>query len=188
VAGHYFVSYSSVDGADFALSLADPLAAGPPEYPVWVDRRSLRPTEDWDEQIVEAIRTCRGLLFVMTTDSVRRGSMCKHEWVRALKYKKPVIPLRVHADAELPFRLGSRQFIDFARSFDAGLAGLRQHLAWMDTPQGALQELRDRLADAERDLPRVEPDRRARIEQEIHELHRRIDEQRRLIDDPDAAR
>ncbi len=107
---HWFISYSSVDGRDFALQLADRLAAGPPEVSVWVDQRRLRPGEDWDEQIVEAIRTCKGLLFVMTADSVAPNSVCKNEWDRALKYKKPVIPLLRHRDAELPFRLGSRQF------------------------------------------------------------------------------
>ena len=103
---YFFVSYSAVDAADFALSLADKLTAGPPSYHLWVDRRELQPGDDWDEQLVEAIRGCRGLLFVMTADSVRAGSVCKDEWVRALRYKKPVIPLRLDAEAELPFRLG----------------------------------------------------------------------------------
>jgi hypothetical protein len=92
--GHYFVSYSRIDAAKEAPWLADTLAEGPTRFPLWVDKRELRPGEDWDEQIVEAIKTCRGLLFVMTTDSVRPNSMCKREWTRALKYKKPVIPLR----------------------------------------------------------------------------------------------
>jgi hypothetical protein len=87
----FFVSYSAVDAADFALTLADKLAAGPPPYPVWVDRRELHPGQDWDEQIAEALRTRRGLLFVLTRDSVSPDSVCKHEWVRALKYKKPVL-------------------------------------------------------------------------------------------------
>ncbi|MGH3915996.1 MAG: toll/interleukin-1 receptor domain-containing protein [Pseudonocardiaceae bacterium] len=56
---HFFLSYSAVDGAEFALSLVDKLAAGPPPYPVWLDRRQLHPGLDWDEQIVEALRTCR---------------------------------------------------------------------------------------------------------------------------------
>ena len=48
---HFFVSYSAVDAADFALALADKLIAGPPSYPVWVDKRDLRPGEDWDDRL-----------------------------------------------------------------------------------------------------------------------------------------
>jgi hypothetical protein len=51
---HFFISYSAVDGSDFSLLLADELAAGPPVIPVWIDKRNLRPGEDWDEQIVGA--------------------------------------------------------------------------------------------------------------------------------------
>jgi tetratricopeptide (TPR) repeat protein len=188
VPGHYFLSYSAVDAPELALRLADALVAGPPSFPVWLDRRQLRPGEDWDEQIVEAIRTCRGVLLVMTTDSVKPNSVCKHEWVRALKYKKPTLPLRFHADAELPFRLGSRQFVDFTSSFTIALARLRTHLAWMDTPEGALQALKERLEDAERELPRTaEASQRARVQQEIQELHRQIAEQQGLLEDPQAA-
>jgi TIR domain len=60
----FFISYSSVDGIGFSLKLADELAAGPPPIPVWVDKRNLRPAEDWDEQIVEAIKTCKGRFLV----------------------------------------------------------------------------------------------------------------------------
>lgn len=175
---HYFVSYSRVD-AEFAVRLADALAAGPPSFSVWVDQRRVPPGEDWDEQIDEAIRDCRALLFVMSCDSVRSNSGCKHEWVRALRYKKPVVPLRLDADAELPFRLGSRQFVDFSGSFETGLAKLRRHLVWLDTPEGQLQGLRNRLADAERELPRAEPADQARIEAEIESLRQEVELLRR---------
>ncbi len=181
---HFFVSYSTADAAEFALTLADDLVAGPPCYPVWVDKRNLRPGDDWDEQIVEALRTCRGLLFVLTQDSAGPESVCKQEWVRALKYEKPVIPLRLHSDAELPFRLGFRQFIDFSDDYDSALAQLRNHLAWTSTPAGVLHELRARLSDARRELPRVAPERRPLIEGEIAELNRRIAAQQHLIEDP----
>jgi hypothetical protein len=36
---HLFVSYSSVDGQEFALHLADELAAGPPAVSVWAESR-----------------------------------------------------------------------------------------------------------------------------------------------------
>ena len=132
----FFISYSAVDAKDFAIKLADELASGPPSIPVWLDKRALRPGEDWDEQVVEAIKNCKGMIFVMSPDSVRPDSVCKNEWVRALKYKKPVIPLLLDRDAELPFRLGSREYINFVGSFDAATARLRKHLAWLDSTEG----------------------------------------------------
>ena len=184
---HYFISYSSVDGLDFSLKLGDALEAGPPRIPIWLDKRQSRPGEEWDEQIVEAIRDCKALLFIMTRDSVKRDSVCKNEWVSALKYKKPVIPLRLHRDAELPFRLASRNYIDFSENLDAALARLRQHLAWMDTPEGAIRALEHRLADNEREFKRAEPHQQARIEEESRELRQQIADQRGIIDDPEAA-
>jgi tetratricopeptide (TPR) repeat protein len=184
---HFVISYSAVDGRDFALKLALDLAAGPPAFPVWLDKRDIRPGEDWDEQIVEAIRACKGMIFIMTKDSVRANSVCKDEWVRTLKYKKPVIPLRRHPEAELPFRLGSREYVDFSGAFDSALARLQKHLAWMDSPPGQLQALKDRLADAERELPRAEPDQQARIQTDIDELQQEIARQQAIIDNPQAA-
>lgn len=184
---HYFISYSSVDGSEFSLKLADLLACGPPAIPVWLDKRHLRPGEDWDEQIVDAIRSCKGLLFIMTEDSVNPKSVCKDEWVRALKYKRPVIPIRFHSTAELPFRLGSRQYVDFTGSFDAALAGLRRHLSWMETAEGIVQGLRDRLRDLEREFPRAAPQQQSCIQEEIKQLRQQIENQQRLIDDPEGT-
>jgi tetratricopeptide (TPR) repeat protein len=183
----FFISYSSVDGKDFAMKLGDKLAAGPPEIPVWLDQRTLRPGEDWDEQLVEAIKRCKGMIFVMSADSVRPDSVCKHEWVRALRYKKPVIPLLLDRDAELPFRLGSREYINFTGAFDSALARLRNHLAWMESPEGQLQALKYRLSDAERELPRTEAEQQGRIWEDIAELERLIAQQQRVIDNPKAA-
>ncbi|UCG22684.1 MAG: hypothetical protein JSW55_10910 [Chloroflexota bacterium] len=53
---HHFLSYSSVDGKDFAFRLADDPVAGPPSYPLWLDIRELQPGDIWDDQIVEATR------------------------------------------------------------------------------------------------------------------------------------
>ena len=183
----FVISYSRVDGSAFAVKLADELAAGPPAIPVWLDQRFIRPGEDWDEQLQEAIKTCKGLIFVMSVDSVRPDSVCKNEWVGALKYKKPVIPLLLHQDADLPFRLGSREYIKFTESFGSGLARLRRHLVWMDTPEGQLQVLKYRLSDAQRELVRAEPEQQARIKADIEELERQIVQQQKFIDNPKAA-
>ena len=184
---HHFISYSSADAQDFALRLCDALVAGPPPILAWLDKRELKPGQDWDEQIADALRDCGSLLFVMTRDSVESHSVCKQEWTRALKYKKPVIPIRLHADADMPFRLEPRQYIDFIGAFETGLAKLRQHLQWLSTPAGVLQAMQDRLADAQRDLRRAGDADRARIEDDIALLQKQIAEQQRIVADPQAA-
>ena len=186
--GAQFLSYSGSDARPFALRLADALADGVPSVRVWMDRRELRPGEGWDEQIVEAIRACDALLFVMTHDSVRANSVCKREWTRARRYKKPIIPILLQREAEMPFRLDPRQHVDFSRDFDAGLTQLRQNLVWRASPDGVLRELQYQLADAERDLDRAEDDQdRSQVQSDIDVLQERIAEQERIVADPQAA-
>ncbi len=184
---HHFISYSTADGQQFALQLADALEAGPPPFRTWLDSRRLQPDSDWDAQIDQAIRRCDGLIFVMTPDSVEDASVCKDEWVRALKFKKPLALVRAHRDAELPFRLGSRQYIDFTADFDTGLARLRRYLQHLNTDEGRLHVLRERLADATRDQRRAGEDDRPRIEREMHELKDQIARLEPVVRDPAAA-
>jgi hypothetical protein len=182
--GHHFLSYAGPD-EQIALRLCDELQAGPPAIGVWTFQRDEVPGLDWDVQIVDAIRACESLLYLMTPDSVDDASGCKQEWTRALKYKKPIVPIRLHAEAELPYRLEPRQYIDFSASFEAGLARLRMHLVWLASPAGALQALKDRLADAQRDLRRErDPHDRQRIEAEIADLQRQVAQLQGAIDDP----
>ena len=184
----YFVSYSRVD-LDLALRLAEELASGPPEFPVWLDQWNLQPGTEWDDQIEQAIADSRGLLCLASEDSVGPGSGCKDEWARALAYKKPVVPVLLSGGVTLPMRLGSRQYVDLTGDFEAGLARLRRHLQWRETPDGQVQELRERLDDARRALPRAATDGdRRRIEADVENLSRLVEERVRVARDPDAAR
>jgi TIR domain len=183
----YFISYSPVDGEDIALRLGDQLAAGPPSIPIWLAARNLQAGIDRDEQIVHALGGCGGLLYVMTTDGVHPDCECRQEWTRALKYKKPIIPLLFDRNVEQPFRLEPREPIDFRLSFDAGLARLREHMRWRGTPEGVLHTLKERLKDARRDFARAAAAERPRIQDEIPELERQIGERREAIENPQAA-
>lgn len=131
---HHFISYSRNTAQQFALDLYDALRAGPPPFEVWLDQRDLHPG-NWDAEIEEALRACASLLFIMTPDSVQHQSVCTAEWTRALKYKKPVIPLKLSPDVEVPFRLDTQQHIDFTGSFQVALAQLRRHLRWLETSE-----------------------------------------------------
>ena len=57
----------------------------------------------------------------------------------------------------------------------------------MATPEGQLQALKHRLADAERELSRAEPEQEARIREDMTELDRQIAQQQKVIDNPKAA-
>jgi tetratricopeptide (TPR) repeat protein len=183
--GHCFISYSTIDGLDFARKLVNKLEGN--NIPVWFDKDDLKPSMDWDIQIDHALKTCKMVLFVMTADSIHEKSVCRQEWSRALSFKKPIVPLWVQSDIDVPFRLQDRQRIDFSKSFDAGLAKLRDYLSWIDSPEGILQGYKDRLLDAERDLQRTRDEDRPRIKAEIEELTKLIAAQQKIVDNPKAA-
>lgn len=186
---HYFISYSSNDGVEFAKRLHDVLEAPPDKLPVWLDKRDLQEGRPWDLQIRDAIRDCGALLFAMTPDSVEDQSVCYEEWTLALSYKKHIVPLLVHPVNERPFRLHQHQYIDFTTDFDAGMARLREHLRFLNSPAGELQRLQDQLADAKRRYRRARDDAEARrIQDEINRLENEdIPRQKKLVDDPEGA-
>ena len=190
---YHFISYSAVDALDIAMKLAAALEAGAPSIGVWLDklekdRHRLRPGEAWDEQIVEGIRACESLVFLLTADSVHPNSVCKNEWTRALKYKKPVIPIRLERGVEMPFRLDPREAIDLDRALDKGFERLRNHLLWLKSPAGVLRTLEERLADADRDLRRAPDEQdRQRILDEMATLKQQIARQRDAVENPGAV-
>jgi hypothetical protein len=127
---HHFISYSTKDAKEFALKLCDKLKAGPPSIPAWLDKREIKPGMDWDDQVVEAIRTGESVIFVMSKDSVRMRSICKAEWCRALKYKNPAIPILPEKGKILPlgtifeflfkntsFIISAHELHEFSRNF-----------------------------------------------------------------------
>ena len=188
MSGHHFISYSRADAEEFAIKLYDELLTGPRSIRAWLDVCELKAgIDDWDEQVVEAIRACESLIFVVTPDSVESYSICKDEWTRALRYKKPIIPIRLDPDTEMPFRLESRQYIDFTGPFDEGLARLRKNLQWLSSLEGKLQAMKHRLGDAQRDLRRATPEQRRRIQDEIDLLRRQIAHQQHVIENPQEA-
>ena len=66
-----------------------------------------------------------------------------------------------------------------------GWRSCADHLAWLDSPEGVLHALKDRLADAQRDQRRARDDvERARIADEIAQLAQQIAAQQAVVDRP----
>jgi tetratricopeptide (TPR) repeat protein len=181
--GHYFISYSARDGNDFAQRLHQLLHdAG---FDAWIFNDELRAGLNWESQLSDAIRDCAAVVFVLTPDSVHEQCVCHFEYLRALQYKRPIIPVKAHTQAELPFLLSALQYLDFTNHFDTQFAKLIRRLRDLASPAGELEILQDRLKSAERDL--LNPNaNRARIEADIAQLKQDIEKQKRVVANPDA--
>ena len=68
-----------------------------------------------------------------------------------------------------------------------GSRKLRQRISDLDSPRGILSELKNRLADAQRDLRRAPPEDQPRIKAEIEELTEQIKRQEEIVRNPKAA-
>jgi len=181
----HFISYSHVDGGDFAQRLCHALRDGSPSEDVFIDT-DLPLGEEWDFEVSDAIDECETVLFVMTRDSVRRQSMCIPELDRALDFKKTIIPLRLHPDARKPLLLGTRQWLDIGDDFEAAVDRLRGHFQWLRSGEGEIRTLEYQLADLERALVK-HPEQRDRLQHRIAYLKRQIQERKRIRRNPKAA-
>ncbi len=177
-----FISYSRTDGEAFAKKLHDQLEAN--GFMTWLDRRDIKVGENWDLAIDKAIRECWALLFVMTPNSVESPN-CHDEWSRALSFKKPVLPLMVKPSVA-PLRLHRLQYVDFTGDFDTGIARLCEHLRWMQSIEGEIKTLEDRLHDLTHELEHTE--RQDAVLTEINTLREQIAYKRRALENPDEVR
>ncbi len=186
----YFISYAPTDGERHAERLYDALTNR--GVPVWLDRRDVREAgPPRDAQVESALKGAKGVLLVVTPDASPSDCDCAREWRRALQYKKPIVPVRCTAQADVPFYLSNRRAIDATGAtgeFDAAVARLSEHLRWLETDAGRLQTLKDRRADAARDLRDLQDaQQKARARKEIAQLDREIAALARQVAEPQAV-
>lgn len=176
----HVLCYSTVDAHDLALRLAAAVRSGAPPLQVML-------VADDEKLPVETIRDCASLIFGLTPAAVAEDSPGRQALALALRYHKPIVPVLLDSAARLPAILEPRKPIAVT-TFERGLTQLRTRLQQLATPKGRVQILNERLADAERDLRQEhEPPRQARIRDEIALLQQQIEQQQRVMDDPQRA-
>ena len=103
----YFLSYARADAA-IALGFADELiAAG---VALWVDQYDIRPSQHWDRAVETAVRSCQGLVVILSPRSVASANVADEVSV-AIEAGKDVIPIMIET-CTLPLRMTRMQFID----------------------------------------------------------------------------
>jgi tetratricopeptide (TPR) repeat protein len=178
---HFYLAHAE-ETAGFAAHLAEKLESGFPAFPAFLDGRDLLPGGDYDAQRDEILKTCKGLILVVSAESE-----CDREVALALRYKKPVIPICLSGVQSFQdWQLHYRPPLDFT-SFERGLAALQHRLAALDTPAGQLQTLQERLADAQRDLRKAPTADRTRIQTQVAEMQAEVANWQAFLADPQAA-
>ncbi len=74
--------------------------------------------------------------------------------------------------------------IEATAGFRTASTTLQDRLLKLDTPEGLLQTLKDRLTDGQQDLRRAGPSERKRIEDDIGWLKKQVVHQERVIGNP----
>ncbi len=146
----YFLSYARADG-EIALRFADDLIAG--GVSVWVDQHDIRPSQHWDRAVETAVRSCQGMVVILSPRSVASPNVADEVSV-AIESGKDVIPVLIEP-CTLPLRMTRMQYIDASASYQGAL---RRCLAVMNA---AVHEAPSRAAEAlepTRSDPRLSPE------------------------------
>lgn len=107
-----FVSYSSKD-ASFIQTLKEKLKdAG---FDVWIDKELLMPSQNWRDEIDNAIKASFALIVVLTHNGFE-SKYVTYEWAYALGLGKPIIPILLEA-TDVHERLEIIQYIDYSDHF-----------------------------------------------------------------------
>lgn len=117
-----FIAYASPD-RDCARALHDAiLARGDTAF---LDERGIEPGADWDRVILDALEGARTLA-VLVSRHTRHAQYQRDEIARVcgpeVREKKRVVPILLHADAEVPYGLAGKQQIGWSHAHQVAAA------------------------------------------------------------------
>ena len=114
-----FISYSSED-ADFALRLGKDLKSK--GLNIWLDQLELRPGDDWESKVEDALDISEQFLIILSLTSVKSDNV-RNELRFAKDEKKRIIPV-LYQKCKIPLSLRQKQRSDFTKDYDEGFIDL----------------------------------------------------------------
>src|SRR5215469_10470228 len=132
----YFLSYARADESTALRLASDLIAAG---VSVWVDQYDILPSQHWDRAVESAVRSCGGMIVVLSPRSVASPNVADEISV-AIDDGKAMIPVLIEP-CTLPLRMTRMNYIDATRDYSgalrrclAAVAGARAPAAIEPTP------------------------------------------------------
>ena len=107
-----FISYARVD-KQYGVRIADVLSV----HNVWYDQR-LYAGQNWWSEILRRLDWCDALIYLLSPDSVE-SEYCQREFEIVKSLAKPIIPILIHKDVEIPDYLSDLQYIDMSDEITA---------------------------------------------------------------------
>jgi TIR domain len=139
--GSYFLSYSRSDER-FALQLAKDLRAR--GIAMWIDQLDIRPSEHWDRAVERAVRSCHGLVVVLSPRSAESDNVAD-EISFAIDSGKSVLPVMIER-CTMPLRITRMQVIDATGDYNRALERCVNELAKDDDPTPHVPEVPARMS------------------------------------------
>ena len=104
-----FISYARVDTAQ-VVQIVEILRSG--GHDPWFDHRLL-PGQDWKQELHNAVAASDAIVYMLTPESVA-SEWCQWEFADAVKLKKPVVPVLLREETQVPPVLSRFQFANFS--------------------------------------------------------------------------
>ena len=116
---HLFVSYAQSDSEvvdSFVDLLRRELEMQSVGLDIWMDRRSLKPGEQWDRAIHDAVMNSRGML-VFVSPAAMKSNWVRNELLAATADDtRLVVPIIIEHVEDLPMVLARRQWLDISKA------------------------------------------------------------------------
>src|SRR5579863_10027809 len=125
---YVFISFASADQetANRLVALIEKRG-----IPCWISSRNIRPGEDFQSAIVNALEGARVLLLLFS-QAANESTEIPKELALAGKFKKRIIPARINdivPSGPFAYQMTSAQFIDLFGDFEAKVDELCSYLA-----------------------------------------------------------
>jgi tetratricopeptide (TPR) repeat protein len=125
-----FISYATADRAE-ALKVCEAIERR--GIPCWISMRDVPPGANYQEAIVQSLRTARALVLVFS-DAANTSDEIKKELSLASRYHVPVIALRlkdVEPSDAFAYELSTRQWINAVEGWDKAIGTLVDRIGQM---------------------------------------------------------